>query len=235
MDDLAPDIAVDQVLYGQGIDAESASPRLPELRAVAERALRDYRHWLEPRIVSTRLRVVAFEADAVRLEAGPPLTGRQAAHRFRGASEVVFAVCTVGEAVSRLAASLMDGDPLTALAVEGLACAGVDGLSAAFCAEERRRASAAGMCVTAPLSPGMDGWALDEGQRTLFAHVDAASIGVRLSESFQMCPTKSASFVLGVGVNVPQDEGDACSRCSARDRCAWRRGRAPGTSMRNEK
>lgn len=216
------EIGVDEVLAGQGVDPSSVSPRLPALRAAAERTLSDCRGLLDPRVASVRLQVVGAGTDAVRLQGGVSLDDPRLAARLRGSSEIVFAVCTVGERISAHAAAVMQGDPVTALAVEGLACAGVDALCAAVCEGERRRAAEVGCRVTSPLGPGMHEWPLDEGQRAIFSVVDAESIGVRLSESWQMHPTKSASFVLGVGADVRQDDGGSCSRCAARKRCAWR-------------
>ena len=200
------EITADQVLAGQGIDASSASPRLAALRAVAERVLAECRGLLEPRVASRRLAVAGFDADGIRFEGGLRVDDAVLAARMQGASEVVFAVCTVGEAVSRYAASKMPLDPVSGLAVEGLACAGVEGMAAAFCDGERHRAAAAGLRVTAPLSPGMDEWPIPEGQRAIFGVVDAASIGVRLSESWQMYPTKSTSFAIGIGAGVQREE-----------------------------
>jgi hypothetical protein len=222
------EIVVDQVLGGQGIDATSPSPRLPALRAAAERVLQEYRGLLEPRVVSRRLAVIGADAAAVRFEGGPSIEDPGVAGRLRGASEVVFAVCTVGEPISRHAAAAMGRDPVAALAIEGLACAGVDAVAAAFCTDEWQLAAGRGCRVTPPLSPGMDEWPLDTGQRAIFGVVDAASIGVRLTESGQMYPAKSTSFVFGVGADVWQDEGGGCSRCAARDRCRWRVRKAAG-------
>jgi hypothetical protein len=222
------EITPDQVLAGQGIDPASASPRLPGLRAVAERVLADCRNLLEPRVASRRLPVDGFEAGAVRFDGAVRIEDAGIAERLCGASEAVFVVCTVGEPISRRAAAVMPHDPLSALAIEGLACAGVDALAAAVCDAERHRAALIGARVTAPLSPGMEDWPLDVGQRAIFGVVDATAIGVRLSESWQMYPTKSASFVLGVGTDVRPDDGGNCARCGARGHCAWRRRETEG-------
>jgi hypothetical protein len=217
------EIVVDQVLAGQGIDAASTSPRLPGLRAVAQRVLLESRDLLEPRVACRRLAVVGTEGGALRLDGGVSIQAPGVVERLHGASEVVFAVCTVGERISRHAAAAMTDDPVAALAIEGLACAGVDAVAAVFCDGERRRAAGQGRHVGPPLSPGMDGWPLDAGQGAIFGAVNAASIGVRLSESWQMYPTKSASFALGIGVDAWREEGGSCSRCLAHEGCAWRK------------
>jgi hypothetical protein len=214
--DWTVEIGVDQVLVGQGIDPGSASPRVPGLRAAAARAIDVGLPILEPRVASRRLPAGQIEhvADAEAV-----------ARRLPGADELVIVVCTVGEAISRQAGALMERDPVAALAMEGLACAGVDALATAFCRDEGHRAAGLGWRTTAPISPGMDGWPLLAGQRVIFGLVDAAGIGVRLSESGQMQPCKSLSFIVGIGAGVREDERSSCERCGARPACRWIVGR----------
>jgi hypothetical protein len=211
--DWTVEIGVDQVLLGQGIDPGSASLRMPGLRAAAGRAIDAGLPILEPRVASRRLPVDQIEP------------GEAVARRARGAAELVVAVCTVGEAISRQAGALMEEDPAAALAMEGLACAAVDALAAAFCRNERHRAARLGWRATAPISPGMDEWPLPAGQQLIFGLVDAAAIGVRLSESGQMQPCKSLSFIVGIGAGVEEDERSSCERCGARPACRWSVGR----------
>jgi hypothetical protein len=223
--DWTVDIGVDQVLSGQGIDPGSSSPSLPALRQAALRAIEGGLSVLDPRVASHRTPVERVEAATVHLAGGVVIHGDPVVERLRGATELVLVVCTVGEAISRHASVLMETDPVAALAVEGLACAGVEALAAAFCRDERVRAAGVGHCVTAPISPGIDEWPLEIGQRIVFRLVDAASIGVRLSESGQMRPCKSSSFIVGVGKGVQEGQGSSCERCSARQRCGWSVGR----------
>lgn len=221
------EIGADQVLTGQGIDPRSLSPRLPVLREAAARAIETGASILDPRVASRRLPIERMEAATIQLAGGVAIHGEPVAERLGGASEVVFVVCTVGDAISRHASALMETDPVAALAIEGLACAGVEALAAGFCRGERKRAAGAGHRVTAPISPGMDEWPLDVGQGIVFRLVDAASIGVRLSESGQMRPCKSSSFIVGVGAGVSEEQHGSCERCGARPTCAWRVGRRP--------
>jgi hypothetical protein len=223
--DWTVEIGVDQVLAGQGIDPRSPSPRLPALRQAAARAIEAGLSLLDPRVASRRLPVERVDAAPIRLADGSVINGGPVAERLRGATELVLVVCTVGEAISRYAGGLMESNPVAALAVEGLACAGVEALATAVCRDERALAARAGHRVTAPIGPGMDGWPLEAGQRVVFGLVDAGSIGVRLSESSQMRPCKSSSFIVGVGAGVTEGQGSSCEKCSARPRCAWSLGR----------
>jgi hypothetical protein len=227
--DLRPDwlaLGVDRVLAGQGIDPLSASARLAPLRAAAADALAAAPTLLAPAVAIRRVEVSAAAETSLTLsEGGTRLEGRALVELLKGASELVFAVCTVGDAVSRRASAAMADDPVAGLALEGLACAAVDALCAEVCAGERLHAADRGLRVTAPVSPGLEGWPLDAGQQAIFALVDAAAIGVRLSRSFQMQPTKSASFVLGVGRQVPAHDGGSCARCGASGHCGWRTAR----------
>ncbi len=224
------DVGADGILAGQGIDPGSRSPRLPALRTAAEAALERGAPLLAPRVASARVGVVAADAASVRFERGGAIDDPVVARRLAGASEALFAVCTVGDAIDREASALMDRDPVLALALDGLACAAVDRLAAEVCERARREAARAGLRSTAPLSPGMEAWPLLPGQQAVFRLVDAAPIGVRLSEAGQMHPCKSVSLVVGIGAGVEAGEGPSCDRCGARPGCRWsvRRGRPSG-------
>jgi hypothetical protein len=218
-------IGVDQVLAGQGIDPASDSPILAALREAAAHAIDTAVALLDPRVASGRVGVDRVADGCVHLAGGLVIRSGAVAACVDCADQLAAAVCTVGDDVSQRAAALMDTDPVAALALEGLACAGVDALAAAVCRDERARAGRLGLRVSAPLSPGTDEWPLLAGQRAIFDLVDAAAIEVRLGESGQMRPCKSSSFVVGIGARVRQDGRGRCERCSARPACRWSAGR----------
>jgi hypothetical protein len=76
------------------------------------------------------------------------------------------------------------------------------------------------METTIPLSPGMIGWSVAEGQSQIFALLDAAEIGVGLTEHGVMIPPKSLSMVLGIGPNMGT-AGSTCDYCSMRETCRY--------------
>ena len=212
------------VLAGQGIDPRSQSPVMPVLVAAARRALARAPGLLEPAAVTRLLAVRSSGAAVVLLEDGTRLAGEGPARHLAGADRVLVGACTVGAALDREAAALLPGDPVTALAIDGLGCAAVEALAAAI---ERQALAAArdeGCEATTALSPGGEEWPLGEGQRAIFAALGPGA-PVRLGEAGQMWPVKSISFVLGLGPGVTRHEAAECEGCGARERCRWRTAR----------
>jgi len=65
------------------------------------------------------------------------------------------------------------------------------------------------------------GWPVADGQRQIFALLDAASAGVRLTEGYMMVPKKSTSMVIGFGREV-EHAGESCDYCSMAATCRYR-------------
>ena len=66
----------------------------------------------------------------------------------------------------------------------------------------------------------MLGWEVDPGQRQVFALLDAAQVGVRLTSSYMMSPNKSLTLVLGMGENLTT-QGRTCDYCSLKETCRY--------------
>jgi hypothetical protein len=114
----------------------------------------------------------------------------------------------------------MRTEPALGLALDGLANAAVVALATARVDRIRAEAHARGWGTGIQLSPGMAGWPLERGQRTLFALLPADG-PVRLSESGTMFPRKSLSMMVGVGSDLTV-WASTCDLCSSRDRCRHR-------------
>ncbi len=187
--------------------------------AAANRAVEQARQLTSPRCIRSRhLAGSGPQPGTVRV-AQTTLEGA-VADALEGADEVIAVVCTIGPGIDARVSSLLGDDPLAALALDGLGSAACERLAEGICAEIEEEAALAGRRVTGPLSPGMLGWPLADGQRQLFEIVDSAPIGVVLTSSGQMIPRKTLSFLVGTGVAVRP--GSSCPACGARDRCKFR-------------
>lgn len=124
-------------------------------------------------------------------------------------------IATAGPGVERLASELMaEGDHLGGLIVNAVGAERAEAAEAVVIAELTAQAAPAGLVLTLPYSPGYCGMAITE-QRMLFATLDAAAVGVRLSPDCMMVPLKSVSGLIGLGA-----EGVLAERISPCDRCA---------------
>jgi hypothetical protein len=211
----------DKVLWGQGADPAVMRARRPKLVVAAERAIEVGRPLLAPVVLYQRIAVAELRHERLTLVGGGVLKGPLIASQLAGASEVIVALCTVGNGLSPLISERFQADPVGAMALEGLAAAAAEALGEAACQYFDATAAAEGLRTSIPINPGMIGWPLDEGQRQLFALIDGAEVGVTLDASFLMRPLKSLSLIMGLGRDLDRS-GQSCDFCTMRETCSYR-------------
>ena len=219
LSDWVLELEVDQVLRGQGADPAVLRLRRPALVAQAERALQAGAPLLQPKVAYARLTARGLRHERLVLDGGV-LEGSLIAQHFAGASQVVIMVCTIGAALEDEVARQMDVDPVFALALDGLGSAAAEALGGMACRSFEREAETRGWHASLPLSPGMIGWPVPEGQGQIFALLDPGEAGVRLTETGMMIPRKSLSLVLGIGETMTVGDS-ACSFCSLNATCRY--------------
>ena len=116
LDDWTLSIDVDAVLRGQGADPVAIRSRSPRLVQAAQRALDEADSLLSPRVLYQRLPVEELRHELVRLQGGQWLRGSLIAQHLGGASEVVLALCTIGEALETYASEISNDDTIYGLA-----------------------------------------------------------------------------------------------------------------------
>jgi hypothetical protein len=200
------------VLVGEGLDPAAAARSHPAVAGAARRALRE-----APTLVRAVTLTRRIPCAGVLAEAG---MAEHLARRLSGAEHLLVCACTIGPAVEARAAAAHAGNLLEALAFDALGSAAVGRLAATVCAATGTEAASLGLAATPPISPGLDGWPLDAGQRFIFSRLDAAAIGIALTPAWAMVPQKSMSFVIGLGAGVAA--GTACALCSMARRCRYR-------------
>jgi hypothetical protein len=218
VDDLKID--VDGVLRGQGADPEIIRSRSPRLVETAQKALDESQRLLEPRVLLDELEVTSVQHETLNLTGGKKLTGPLVTGHLVGAKKVVVAVCTVGEKIDEYASQVMADDIVLGLAVDGVGSAAVEALANGVCRQIELEAAADKMQTTIPLSPGMIGWSVEEGQPVVFNLIDPDEIGVRLTPYFLMVPRKTLSMIIGVGPGINSGER-ICDYCAMRETCRY--------------
>jgi hypothetical protein len=214
-------LGVDEVLAAQGADGPVIRRRNPGIARLAARALEEARPLLAPRSVFEDLAITARDARGLILAGGGRLDGPPVERGLDEATRVVAAVCTIGPALEARASEALAGDAAYGLALDGVGSAAVDALARALCRRVSDAARARGDHTTAPFSPGMAGWPLAGGQRQLFSLVDGRQVGVMLTESSVMVPSKSASMVIGTGRHVAAGDR-SCALCEMKATCRYR-------------
>ena len=214
------DVDVDAVLRGQGADPAAIRRRSRQLVVMAERALEEGLPLLQPQVLVEHFRVDSLQHDRLRLTGGGSLRGDLLARQLAPASELVAVVCTVGGELEEHTAKVMQSEVVRGLALYGVGSAAVECLANTACQGIEQDAAGRGLQTTIPLSPGMIGWSVEEGQRQLFDLLDASAIGVELTEGDIMLPLKSLSMVIGLGSDLGV-KGRTCDYCTMRESCRF--------------
>ncbi len=209
------------VLRSLGADPAVVRRRRSSALDVAEQAVTAGRPLLAPVVATESFPVREFRHERVRLEEGGYLSGPLVAEHLHAARSVVLAVCSIGPALEDAASECFAEDPALALALDAFGSAAVDLLGQAMCQMVDEQANAEGLQTTVPLSPGLVGWPVSSGQRQIFALLDAASAGVRLTDGYMMVPKKSTSMAIGIGPDV-EHAGESCDYCSMAATCRYR-------------
>ena len=90
----------------------------------------------------------------------------------------------------------------------------------AACAFFEEQAQVAGLQTSIPLSPGLLGWPVEQGQPQIFKILDPSLVDVRLSSGMLMIPRKSLTFVLGIGIRMVESTS-SCDYCSMKETCRY--------------
>lgn len=213
-------ITPESVLRGQGADPEIIKSRRPELFTIAQQALQEGRALLEPKVLTRQLAVKSLRHEKLELEGNFFLSGPMVTTHLRSAQSVFAVICTVGSEVHKYASSAMENNLVLGLAIDGVGSAAVEALANAVCRDIEFQVGASGLQTTIPLSPGMVGWPVEDGQPILFEILDPAQIGVELTPHKLMIPQKTLSMLIGVGSDF-DTSASTCDYCAMRETCRY--------------
>ena len=213
-------IDVDMVLRGQGAEPAAIRQRRPKLIEIAQRALEDGLRLIKPAVVSRQLSVTTLRHENMILSNDAMLKSELLARHLAPAEQINIVVCTIGSQLEQYVADVLTTDPAYGLALDSVGSIAVEALSVDACARFEAQAKSAGLYTSVPLSPGMIGWPVAEGQLQIFSNLDAELIDVTLNEHAMMIPRKSISMILGLS-RTPFTSGRTCDFCSLRVTCRY--------------
>jgi hypothetical protein len=219
-------IELDHILSAQGSDPKIIRERRPGVIDIARWALDEGNPLFEPAVLYNTYDVDYLRHERLQLKNSHNdrspiyLSGSLITQHMGPAKQVILMICTIGNKLEKAASNLMQSDPLHGWALDSLGSAGVETLATDACNLIEFQFKDEGMQTTIPLSPGMVGWPVEEGQNQLFSILDSSQIGVSLTENYLMIPKKSVSLVLGVGDEIP-NSGQACDYCNMKETCKY--------------
>ncbi len=133
---------------------------------------------------------------------------------------VALAVATIGAALEQRVRDLFARrQAAQAVALDGVGNELLFALSRRLQDGMHRAARGQDLTLAGELRAGDPGLAL-QAQAPLLELADAAAIGVSLTRTLMMQPTKSTSMLLGLGHDLPAQTWSRCDECRSRARCA---------------
>jgi len=220
LEGITPQIDVDHVLIAQGADPQIIRKRKPKLAEIAGRALEQGLPYLDSKVIFREMNVLSLKHERLKLEGQGELKGKLIAEHLGPAAKVIVILCTIGSRLEEYSLKTIKSDPVTGLALEGVGSAAVEALANAACNYFEEKAHEDNLGSTIPLSPGMIGWSVEEGQAQIFKLLDTKEFGVTLTTSYLMLPRKSLSMVIGIGADIKAG-GKTCDYCTMNETCVY--------------
>ena len=195
----------------------------PGLRKAFHEALTAVQAAVEPRAAWDRFPIREVRHDRLVVADGVKIGGGPVVSVVGGASELVVAVCTIGERADQLVnAAQKAREFFRAMVLYEMSSWAVGLLRQDLCRYLEDMLRGEGLNVSAALSPGESVWSVKD-QAVIFTLLDAAQIGVTLTPSLMMRPRSSLSLIMGADrERVGRADVSNCEFCTVRDRCRYR-------------
>lgn len=213
---MKPDI--DEILRYLRVRGEAPE----ELRAQVEAAAEELAETLRPQFVYRVFPLEHGEGGIALQGGGVTLTGGLAAKMLRSCDAAVLLCCTLGMEFERRLRALERRDMGKAVILDACGSAWVE---AGCDAAEREIAERfSGRFLTDRFSPGYGDLPLSL-QRSVLDALDAKRrLGIHLSESFLMTPSKSVTAVIGLSDTPQPARVRGCGYCAMKGNCDYRKG-----------
>ena len=209
---------IDEILRYPRVRGESPE----DLRAQVETTARELADSLPPKFIY-RAFPLEFGADGVTLAgSGVTLTGGLAKKMLQGCDTAVLLCCTLGMAFEQRLRAMERRDMGKAVILDACGSAWVE--SGCDAAEREIAKRFAPRYLTDRFSPGYGDLPLSL-QPAVLAALDAQRrLGIHLSDSFLMTPSKSVTAVIGVSDKPQPAWVRGCGYCAMRGKCEYRKG-----------
>lgn len=197
------------------------------LRCQVQQMAEAMQRTLVPRMVYREATILPTAEGIYLPEADLLLPGRMAATMLETCQRAVLLVCTLGVRFDAMLRTWQARDMAQAVVFDACGSAYVE--AGCEAAEERIRQAHTGLYLTDRFSPGYGDLPLSV-QPGLLHFTDAArGVGVTLTDSLLMNPTKSVSAIIGLSHQPQKARVRGCTHCAMAARCPLRkRGEACG-------
>ena len=144
------------------------------------------------------------------------------AYNLRGCRSIILFAATIGIEIDRLIAKYSRISAVKALFFQAIGAERIESLCDAFCKEMRAEAEMKGLFLRPRFSPGYGDFDICYQEPIVRMLNCAKTIGLTLTDSFMMTPTKSVTAVIGISTQKDRCPISGCEVCTKKD-CEYRR------------
>ena len=194
-----------------------------QIQKLLDRCEKETLQLIQPKFVYQRFPIQKME-DGIHV-AGTPLVlkGQAIAEHLKNCDEVFLMGATAGVALDRWIRRYMISEPDAGVVLDSCGIQAVEQISDLAEKEMETILEAEGLHLTWRFSPGYGDLPL-ETQQDLVRTLDLTKrIGVSLSESCLMTPSKSVTAILGIQDTKKDVRENKCDFCNNKERCLFRK------------
>ncbi len=194
----------------------------PDIRKVIDDCLDELVRVMTPGYIRKTVQVRLLPDDALEIE-GVTVHSKNLSKNLRGCEQICLMAATIGIGVDRMIARASVSQMSRAVIYQAAGAALIEELCDRINMKIREEAAEKGLYCRPRFSPGYGDLPL-EFQRDLFRILNISKeIGVSLTDSLLMMPTKSVTAIIGLSESNENCHVHGCEVCKMADHCAFRR------------
>ena len=208
----------------------------PQIQNIIDRCEAEALKIIEPKYVFGRFKISHTSSGIQVEDSDLILKGKDIASHLKGCKEIVLLGVTAGVTLDRWIRRWMISEPEAGLVLDSCGIQAVEQIADQIESEIEKQILSEGFHLTWRFSPGYGDLPLDT-QRALVHILDLPrKIGVSLTESCLMVPSKSVTAILGIydPKDILEDQSEReslkierkknqCDFCNNKDRCLFRK------------
>lgn len=217
-----PTVTIEDVFRAEGADYSKRPPRAGTLE-LHKRILAEAYELIKPTIIWREFEITDVGEQEILLKGGYKLTSKLLAKVSNKAEKLVIFAATVGNTFEKRVETYKEEGKINeayTLDATGIAflVKSIDSSGSLKKDYEQR-----GLKTTFVMGPGHSYWREYNDMKILFKLLEAERIGLRITDSNLLLPTKSLLLVMAVGSDLPDFSGMShCDFCEIRAKCNMR-------------
>jgi len=198
-----------------------------ELDETLERCIRDTLQTIRPMAITKRFPIQHNEADIQIIGTNLILTGSSIRNHLAPVSEVWLMAATVGPAMDKLIRARLVNQPDEGVILDSCGAAAVEAAADQIQSELKLQADQEQKFITSRFSPGYGDLPLQIQKEFLNALDAGRKIGLSVTDSHLMTPSKSVTAIIGISNETITGSQDPCDACRLRMVCELRKAGTP--------